>query len=210
MTDDIRDGDQLRVTYQSGAILTGPAMVRDDGMLAVRLTEGYGVLGARDYDGTLPPGVKSLSRVDDAPHPMPDGPGLWRDGYGGLVVAEDDGDDGLLFTRVSQAGDWETDGPLPDDIIANLAPFTHVDVSDGGPIRLTATPTTDQTEAAAREIARALYDTGDVDSLTVDEAYWIRFAALHALQAAARAAACPRDAYTSRPEKTSTIRRRRP
>lgn len=185
MTDDIRDGDLLRVTYKSGAILTGPAVLRDDGMLAVRLNEGCSVLVARDYDGTLPPDVVSVSRVDSSPLPLPDRPGLWRDGYGGLIVVEDDGDGGLLFTRVNQAGDWEVDGPLPDGVIVNLAPFARVDVTGGAPVWLTATPTTDQTEAAAREITRTLYDTGDVDSLKPDEAYWVRFAALHALQAAA-------------------------
>ncbi|PWG65616.1 hypothetical protein [Bifidobacterium callitrichidarum] len=60
---DIKDGTPIRIEYESGAVLTGPARNTAGGGLAVSLTDGYAVMFVRDFDGRPAHGVVSYGPV---------------------------------------------------------------------------------------------------------------------------------------------------
>lgn len=112
----------------------------------------------------------------------PNHEGLWLDGFGGLAVAEDTVD-GLTVTRLRDADDW-TVCRMDPEIVRNVGPWTPVEVKTGEPIRLASTPTDAQTNAAALVISRTLLDH-EPSELSPADFFWVEYAALHALAAAA-------------------------
>lgn len=181
---DIRDGDTLAVEYGSGAILTGPAAIRDDGMTAVRLTDGFAVIAVRDGDGTPAHGVAHIA-ASRGPLPAPDGEGLWLDGFGGLALAGDT-DDGIAVTRLHDGYEWGEDGPIDPEAVLSLGPWTRVPAIPGAPIRLNPIVTDAQIDAAMDILARTLLGRTP-DELGPADTFRIAYAALHSLAAAARA-----------------------
>lgn len=115
---------------------------------------------------------------------MPNHKGLWLDSFGGLAVAEDTVD-GIVVTRLRDGDNWTVCRMSPE-IVRNVGPWTPVEVKPGEPIRLTSTPTDAQTNAAALVISRTLLDH-EPSELSPADFFWVEYAALHALAAAANA-----------------------
>lgn len=176
---------RLKAMFKDGTILCGEAVSAGSSGFMID-AGGRPIPVATDGDLSPAENVREVTVLpDSASYPIPHCEGLWLDSYGGIVLAEESDEEGLEFIRLNQSGIWDADGPIPGEIIANLGPFTPVEVQDGGPVRLASVPSDTQVERAVNVLTRILFDDQDQDELDPDERYWVHYAALHALKQAA-------------------------